>query len=30
MMNNEKVSEFNFATNETNGRSPEAVKNLLC
>jgi len=30
MMNNEKVSEFNFATNETDGRSPEAVKNLLC
>ncbi|MDD1753117.1 MAG: thioredoxin family protein [Methanotrichaceae archaeon] len=30
MMNNEKVSEFNFATNETNGRSPEAFKNLLC
>jgi thioredoxin 1 len=30
IMNQGRVSEFNFATNETNGRSPEAVKNLLC
>jgi hypothetical protein len=30
IMNQGRVSEFNFATNETNGRSPEAIKNLLC
>jgi thioredoxin 1 len=30
LMNNEIVKESNFATNTTNGRSPEAVKELLC
>lgn len=30
LMNNEIVKESNFATNTTNGRSPQAVKELLC
>ena len=30
LMNNEIVKESNFATNTTNGRSPEALKELLC
>jgi len=30
LMNNEIVKESNFATNTTNARSPEAVKELLC
>jgi thioredoxin 1 len=30
MMGDKKVSEFDFATNTTNGRSPEALKELLC
>jgi thioredoxin 1 len=29
-MNDKIVSEFDFATNNTNGRSPEALKELLC
>jgi hypothetical protein len=29
-MNNEIVKESNFATNTTNARSPQAVKELLC
>jgi thioredoxin 1 len=29
-MNNKIVSEFDFATDTTNGRSPEALKELLC
>jgi len=30
LMNNEIVKESNFATNTTNARSPQAVKELLC
>ena len=30
LMNDEIVRESNFATNTTNGRSPEALKELLC
>ena len=30
MMNGRTVNEFDFATNTTNGRSPEALKELLC
>ena len=30
LMNGEIVREANFATNDTNARSPEAVKELLC
>lgn len=30
IMNGKTVSEFDFATNTTNGRSPEALKDLLC
>ena len=30
VMNEEIVKESNFATNTTNGRSPEALKDLLC
>lgn len=30
IMNEKKVSEFDFAINGTSGRSAEAVKNLLC
>jgi thioredoxin 1 len=30
LMNDEIVKESNFATNTTNGRSPEALKELLC
>jgi thioredoxin 1 len=29
-LNNEIVSEFDFATNTTSARSPEAIKELLC
>ncbi len=29
-LNNKIASEFDFATNTTNGRSPEALKELLC
>jgi thioredoxin 1 len=30
MLNGKIASEFDFATNTTNGRSPEALKELLC
>jgi thioredoxin 1 len=30
VMGGKEVSEFDFATNTTNGRSPEALKELLC
>ena len=30
LMNSEIVRESHFATNDTNARSPEAVKDLLC
>ena len=30
LMNGEIVRESHFATNDTNARSPEAVKDLLC
>jgi len=30
IMNDKVVSEFDFATDTTNGRSPEALKELLC
>jgi len=30
IMNDKIVSEFDFATDTTNGRSPEALKELLC
>jgi thioredoxin 1 len=30
IMGGKEVSEFDFATNTTNGRSPEALKELLC